>query len=291
MIYYGYDSNNGKLSASYPSIAQYSLHGSLSYFTSDSNVNINLGDRINRNTAYGYDNSFSAEGSYRYKKGMRLFARVASGYLAPSIFQLYNTGLGNGLLGPERSITYQVGMEQTNNVIKQKILLFYRNIDDMTDYNYNSGVYANYEKLRTWGVEYEIRVRLGNHFSLNGNYTFVAGRETTISRQDYTDTITYPYLIRRPKHIVNAGLGYEGKRIMANITGRYVGNYYDVGFGTNDYPMKHFLVVNASFSYSLTRDIRFFFSLENIGGTNFNDTRGFDSQPFSAVFGLRFLKQ
>ena len=286
LIYYGYDSSDGKLTAAYPTTAQYSLHSSLSYFTTDSSINIILGERINRNTAYGYNNTFSVEGAYRFKKGISLFAKAASGYLSPSIYQLYNNGVGNNNLAPEQSITYQTGIQHTNSILNHKILLFYRHLHNMMDYNYNTGIYANYEKLKSWGIEYETNLKLTNHFSFNGNYTFLAGRETTISRQDYTDTITYPYLIRRPKYIVNAGISYHDNRFAATLTSRWVSNYYDVGFGANDYPMKSYIVVGSSFSYSPSSHLKCFINIQNLTNNKFIDTRGFNSTPFMVLAGV-----
>jgi vitamin B12 transporter len=289
LIYYGYDSSAGKLSAYYPTTAQYSLHVSLSYSTTDSSFNINLRDRLNRNTAYGYNNTFSVEAAYIFKEGFQLFARVASGYLTPSVYQLYDNGVGNNALGPEQSITYQAGIEQTNAILKHKILLFYRHIDNMMDYNYNTAVYSNYEKLKSWGVEYETKLMLFRHLSFNGNYTFLVGRETTISRQNYTDTITYPYLIRRPKHIVNAGINYEGKRFMASITGRWVSNYYDVDFGANDSLMKSYILLGLSVSYSPNSHLKGFMDIQNILDNRFIETLGLNTTPFLIRLGFSIL--
>ncbi|MFP5040910.1 TonB-dependent receptor plug domain-containing protein [Parasediminibacterium sp. JCM 36343] len=286
--YSNYDSSTGQGTSFYPSVSQYASYANLGYANKDSSLNIGLGGRLNKHSAYGYTHSFSFDVAYRYHH-VQLSGNIATGYKNPSIYQLYNDIAGNAALSPEQSVSYRMCIQHKQGIFIQQLQFFYRTINNMIDFNGTSSGYSNYAGQKVGGIEYEWKVKLSPHISFTGNYTFLSGNETTNSRINYTDTVTYTYLIRRPKHIANIGLHYTSSHFSAAITGRYVGNYYDVGYGEPDFAMKHFMVVNAYASFNIQPHFLVYMNAQNITNHTFFDIRGYNSIPLLINGGVRYI--
>jgi len=93
------------------SIHQTSFYSSLLY--NSNHFNIEMGGRYNSNSRYGNNNTFTLNPSYTINDHFRVFGSIASGFKAPTLYQLYaGFGSGNINLQPEKSINYEVGFQE-----------------------------------------------------------------------------------------------------------------------------------------------------------------------------------
>jgi len=287
--YYSTNFSNVTLQTKYPTTYQLGVYSTLKYTSLNNRYQASLGYRTNQNNIANIDNSYFITNAYQFNKKFSILSNISSGFTTPSIYAAKDSFVGNEKLLSERSISFQIGIEYKTKSWQQKLLIFHNNMNNGIDFNSNIGTFSNCNGFKIWGIEYETKLKLTNHFSFNCNYTFSVGKETTISRQDYTDTITYPHLVRIPKHIVNAGFSYHDKRFAASINGHWVSNYYDVGWITNDYPMKSYIVLGSSFSYSPSSYLKCCVNIQNLTNNKFIDTRGFNSTPFMVQIGVSIL--
>ena len=150
------------------------------------------------------------------------------------------------------------------------------------------GTYTNFSKEKCWGIQYEINWEINNNFSLSGNYAFVTGNDYTKDRISFYDTVTYPYLIRRPEHMINIGIHYTHKPFKIGITAKYSGNFHDISNGLPEYIMPHFIVMNLYSSYYFNKHFQMFINAQNILNNTFFDVKGYNSIPLLVTGGLSY---
>jgi len=273
----------------YPSTSVSSLYSKLSYATSDSILAIDFAARLTNHNAFGNIFSYSISSNYSIAKHTELFASVTTGFKTACLYQLYNNyGSANNSLSPEKTIDFHVGICYKNNYITQQLNMYYNSLTNLIYWDNNIGAYDNINSQKTWGLQYELNWKLDTTFNITTNYSFTGGSEYGVSRQNYSDFVTYPYLFRRPKHVLNAGLHYHSKKVNAGITGRFIGNNYDINPGNSDYVIPSFFVMNSYSTYKANSSCSIYINIQNLLNNNFYDVKGFNSTPFIFNTGISF---
>ncbi|HSC54710.1 MAG TPA: TonB-dependent receptor [Phnomibacter sp.] len=267
------------------SLWQGSIYGSLVYTTG--RLNIEAGGRYNKHERYGNNATFTFNPSFAISDHYRLFGSVASGFKAPSLYQLYS-GYGNKDLQPEKSINYELGIQQSCGKISNRLLYFYRDITDGIDFDNINYSYFNISKQKVQGLELESSYNPTNSVSIKLNYTFLHPTENVQSRMTFKDT-TYDYLLRRPTHQLNATVGWNiTEAFYASLNGKYVSDRYDAaGYMVPDAKMNAYGLLGAYFEYKLPNNHpKFFLDLQNITNKHFVDTYGYNTIPFNIQCGV-----
>lgn len=268
-------------------IGQASIYGSILYNSLNKKLNIELGGRLNLHSRYGDNYTYTFNPSYNINKYYRIFGSVATGFKAPSLYQLYDAYSGNGKLLPEKSINYEVGVQQTHSMMKNRLVFFYREIKNGIDYDYMAYKYFNFVKQIVRGVEYEAFIRINEKMNITGNYTFLSADERSQNRVNFKDT-SYNYLLRRPKHNINLTTGYNiNNNIYISISGKYVSSRNDVGgYQKSDVVLKDYFILNAYGDYKLNQKMKLFIDMQNITNTKFFDINGYNGIPFLLKGGI-----
>ncbi|MBC7867106.1 MAG: TonB-dependent receptor [Gloeobacteraceae cyanobacterium ES-bin-316] len=271
------------------SLHQTSFYSSLLFSAFNKKLNIEIGGRTNKHSRYGNNSTYTFNPSYSINKYWRVFGSIASGFKAPSIFQVYDQFSGNADLQPEKSTNYELGVQQTNDKISSRVVYFHRDIKNGIDYDYIDFKYFNFVEQIVDGAEVELSLRLVKNLSLTANYTLLTGNEQTQSRKNTNDT-TYSYLLRRPKHNFNARLGYQfSNGLFASISGKSVSSRYDVGgYLKDDILLEDYFLLGAYAEYKCKDHLKFFLDLQNITNKKFFDLRGYNSIPFLVNAGVTF---
>ena len=284
-------SSFGPYSSSFPdtSLHQTSFYSSLFFSALNKKLNIEIGGRTNKHSRYGSNSTYTFNPSYNIDKNWRVFGSIASGFKAPSIFQLFDAYSGNTDLQPEKSTNYELGIQQTHEKISTRAVYFHRDIKNGIDYDYVNYKYFNFVKQIVDGVELELAVVPVKNLSLTANYTLITGEEKTQSRKNVHDT-TYNYLLRRPKNNININIGYQFcKDVFVSISGKSVSSRYDVGgYKKEDVLLDSYFLLSAYAEYKYKDHIKFFVNLQNITNKKFFDTRGYNAIPFLINGGITF---
>jgi len=269
------------------SLHQTSLYASLIFRALGNHFTLETGGRYNSHSRYGHNSTFTINPSYSFNSHFRVFGSIASGFKAPSIFQVYDQYSGNSALRPERSVNFEIGLQQTHPVISSRLVGFHRDIKNGIDYNYVSFQYFNFIRQTVDGAELEIRVMPFSALTITGNYTYLNGEEKTQSRKDFSDT-TYSYLLRRPKHNLNMEISYRfHKKAEAGIRAKSVSRRHDIGgYKKEDVSLEGYLIFSAYAGYQWKPGIRFFADAQNLTGKKFFDLRGYNSIPFLVNGGI-----
>lgn len=274
-------------------MSQTSLFSSLLFNSKNKKLNIELGGRLNTHSRYGSNYTYTFNPSYNISNNYRIFGSIASGFKAPSLYQLYaGGGIGNAALLAEKSVNYELGIQQQFKKFNNRIVLFYRDIKDGIDYrNPNPGItsgYFNFIQQVVRGIEYEMSIQPTTKLLITGNYTFLASEENTQSRVNFKDT-SYTYLLRRPKHNLNLNIAYQfTPTLYVSVAGKYVSKRNDVGgYKRADVELDGYFLLNAYAEFELNRHVKFFADVQNLTNTKFFDIRGFNAIPTMINAGVR----
>ncbi len=276
----------------YPSIvkdstvSQAALYSSLMYNGLNEKLNIELGGRLNVNSRYGSNATYTFNPSYKLAEHYRVFGSISTGFKAPSLYQLYSA-YGNANLKAEKSTNYEIGVQQQYATVSNRLVFFYSEINNGLDYNYLTNKYFNIDHQTVRGLEYEMAVKITKALSITGNYTYLSSTVYTQSRVNYHDT-SYNYSLRVPKHNVNITVGYQiTDGFYASISGKYVSSREDVGgYKKPDALLNDYFLLNGYAEYKFKDKLKLFANFQNITDKKYFDIRGYNSLPFNFTAGF-----
>lgn len=276
-------SDFGAYESAFPdtSHSQGSLYASLLYNASNAKLNVEVGGRLNVHSRYGSNGTYTFNPSYSFSEHFRVFGSVATGFKAPTLFQLFSS-YGEQGLKPEESKTIEAGVQQTHNVLQTRLVFFHRSIRHGIDFDYINYKYYNFISQKVAGLEAEVTWQPATTgLTVSGNYTYLHPKETSQSRLNFTDT-TYSYLLRRPKRSLNLTGGYQFQHgLFISLSGKYVSNRYDVsGYQLPDVLLDSYFLLNAYAEYKFKPRFKLFADAQNITGKKFFDVLGYNSSPF-----------
>ena len=204
---------------------------------------LTLGGRVETNDSYGTHVVPRAALAVRLREGedaTTLRTSAGLGIKEPSFFESYGESFfaqGNPDLDPERSTTFDVGVEQRllANRLKASLTYFHNDYRDqiaysVVDFNTFEGTYVNLAHTRAQGLEVSLEARPVPQLSLSGQYTLLEG-EILESPSDFDPVyaVNQP-LLRRPKHQGSLGAQLSFSRWSAGVTLALVGERADSDF-------------------------------------------------------------
>jgi outer membrane cobalamin receptor len=178
---------------------------------------------------WDYHPSFGTEGSpkaglcYKVTKKTTLRASGGKAYRAPTFNDLYWLGTtyqGNPDLKPEKAWAWDAGIDQilTKNLLG-KLTFFRREVDNLIAWQRTAGISRpqNINKALIWGIESELKAKMGKYFSSGIGYTWLETRNKTVG-VNYDNHLTY-----QPMHKANAYLEYKTKfGLLARVEEEFV---------------------------------------------------------------------
>lgn len=192
-----------KQQASYeeqPALEQNDLFANIVY-VSPSGLNFNAGVRRNDHETYGEHYTYSVNPSYSFgidEQQLKLFGSYNTAFIAPSLFQLYDTYSGNADLAPEESQSLELGLTWVREDGHATLAFFQRTEDPKIVYDFATYAYANAPSdIKYQGLELSYNNRLFEIVDFDLNYTFTQLKNGN--------------LVRLPKHALNTNLNYAFK--------------------------------------------------------------------------------
>jgi vitamin B12 transporter len=208
-----------------------------------SGLAVNLNARVDDNDAFGTFFTYRAGVAYRIAHS-RLRASVGRGFKAPTFCEQFCDApfvVGDSSLSPERSTSWEVGVEQ--GIAAGRVTLWATYFDqrfaDMIVYDGGAApgtpTYRNGARARAHGLETGITSVLGNGIRASASYTYLRTRATDDAGMPSAAFAAGQPLIRRPEHSAELALR---ARILDRMTVGgsmiYTGRREDVDF--NQFP-------------------------------------------------------
>ena len=246
---------------------------------------LEIGGRMNQNNRYGNNQTFTISPSYAFNTNWRWLASASTGYKAPSLYQLSY----NEKLKPEQSFNTEVGLEYKTNFVYTRAVYYNRIINNGIDYNYIDYNFFNYIQQKVNGLEVEMNWQVNEKNKILFNYTLMNGQETNQNRVTTTDTITYAYLLKRPKNTASIQWNYQlSAALQGSVSAKYVSKRYDVGgYGVQDVTLKDYTLLNAHIQYKYNPHIVLYADAQNLGDTVFQEINGYNAIGTMWMVGIR----
>lgn len=225
---------------------------------------VTAGIRYDKHQKFGSVSTFRIAPVYFIQStNTKIKFSYGNGFKAPSLYYLYDPAFGNPELKPEKSKSWDAGIEQfiDNGNYSFSIIYFSADINDMFGYDKNFKT-INIAKAKSSGVEITTLAKF-NKLSFNANYTY------TNAIDDYELSPEYKQeLLRRPKNQFYFYANYFiSQDFDANISVKYVGKRIDKDFSS--FPAKRitlqdYTLFNIAMNYKLFDEVTLNGRIENL---------------------------
>jgi vitamin B12 transporter len=213
-------------------------------------VFVTIGGRLEHNESFGTEAVPRASVAVVARPGSgnvgetRVRGSFGMGIKEPSMLESFGLSFfarGNPDLEPERSRSFEIGVDQRFGRDRAKIELAYfdNRFEDLiwtqtTDFTTFEGRYVNLVGLsRAQGMEAVVDAAPFQMIRVRAGYTFLASRIV----ESNADTPVFQegqWAFRRPRHSGYAGMTLEWQRLLADVNGLFVGRFVDNDFGLFD---------------------------------------------------------
>ncbi|MFO0698912.1 MAG: TonB-dependent receptor [Nitrospira sp.] len=266
---------------------------------------INLWDRLfltagGRHDSYnkfGDATTYRVTGGYLVKEtGTKLRGSYATGFKAPTLNDLYFEGFGNPNLKPEKSLSMDLGVEQSlfNGRLQLNAGYFWNRFQNLIQFAFGippcpSSAFTlscpvNVADAKTQGWEFGFKAEILKGLELRGQYTY------TLTRAFDTAALPFPLggdkrLPRWPVDQATVGLTYQPiESLRLNIDYRFVGARNDKVTNVPSEKLGVFNIVNLSASYDVTKNWQAYIRVDNLFNEKYEEILYFGT-PIRSIFG------
>lgn len=270
-------------------IEQFGLVGEYRY--NGEAVDLSAAIRHDFNDTFRDATTFRLGAGYRVAEGTRLRAAAGSGIKNPGFFELYGfvdgRFIGNAALRPEKSVGWEVGIDQSiGDIGSVAVTYFDAQLDGEIFTTFPPPNFIATPANRTTtstqrGVEVAVNATLGAGFSVDAAYSYLNAKEN--GREE----------VRRPRHIASAALNWTAPRdaASASLVVRHNGRALDDAFTDPSFravrvTLDDYTLVNLNARVKVTEGINAFARVENILDTRYEQVFSFVSPGRSAAVGV-----
>ena len=267
-----------------------------------------VGVRLDHHETFGSHTTYRFAPTYNFAKTeTRIKGSVGTGFRAPSLFELYGAPAtydwgtaiyqyqnGNEDLSPEKSFSWDVGIEQylLDQQIQLEVTYFYNDIDDyiegshltstetvagVTTYTYET---INIANLKTQGVETVVSLYPCDFFDATLSYTYTDSKQDDGSRKD-----------RLPIHkgSLSANI-YPTPELTITPSILYVGERNDTSYldwSPREVTLKEYVILNLAASYQINEYLKVFGRIHNLLDKNYEEVADYGTAGASGYLGLK----
>ena len=248
--------------------------------------------RFDNNSQFKKAHTSRLEAVYHLNKSLRFRSTLGTAIKNPTFterFGFYNNFIGNPVLDPEDSISWELGFDK--ELFGGKTLLsatsFNTELENEIDGNYldpTTFLYTSINRLgksKRKGMELTTVTKLNNNLSLNTSYTYTDSIELNMDNI-YIDEV------RRPRHIASLNFSWQAmSNLHINTNIQYNGSQTDIVY-PNIVALKHFTLVNLNLNYSLEDNLDIYLRLDNLLDEDYEEVFSYQTLGFGANLGMRF---
>jgi vitamin B12 transporter len=291
---FGGDSEWTRFSSTFDAEAKANLtsgHALLGW--SNTRASLAAGVRVDDHSRFGTAWTFGANGSFELIENLRLRASYGEGFKAPTLYQLLSD-YGNAALNPERSKSYDAGLEwgAAYGKLHAAVTVFRRDSRNLITFvscaSLNAcatrpfGLYDNVGLARAQGVEAELGARPTDTLHLQAAYTYLETENRTPGNANRGKD-----LARRPAHALTLSSDWTtplaGLTLGADL--RLVGDSFDNASNTRRLDGYALTTVRASFP--LTEKVELYGRVENLFDAKYQTVADYNTWGRAAYLGIR----
>jgi vitamin B12 transporter len=272
-----------------------------------SGLALNVNGRVDDNSGFGTFFTYRAGAAYRLPSHTRLRASLGRAFKAPTFCEQFCDApfvVGDSSLQPERSTSWEVGVEQEIEGGRLSLWATYfdQHFRDMIVYDGSAPpgepTYLNGAAAWARGVETGITASLGAGVSATGSYTYLTTKATDDGGIPSASFADGEPLIRRPKHSAALTLRarlFDRGSLGGSVT--YVGRRDDVDFAqfpSQRVQLPGYAIVDLAGEVELLRPgagragLAGVVRVENLFNKHYDQVVGFAGHPRGVFGGAKF---
>lgn len=204
------------------------------------------------------------------------------GFKAPSLYQLYDTFSGTPTLRPERSKSYDIGIDQAlgGRAVTASLTLFRRDTRNQIDFDNGTFTYGNIDRTRAKGAEVAVALRPVDAFAVTASYSYLDAR-------DRSPGATFGNrLARRASNAVSVSADYDwsfGLSTGATLT--HVGDSFDDPANTRR--LDGYVLAGVRAAIGLSDRFELFGRIDNLFDAGYTTAYGYGNLGRAAYGGVR----
>lgn len=265
------------------------------------------GLRVDDNSAFGLHVTYQGSAAYTFPTQTKLRAAIGTGFKAPTFFENFSntsTARGNPDLDPERSLSWEAGIEQTlwGKRLRLAATYFGNRFKDLIEFTSRPAPAApnffNIQEVVSAGAELSAAVTPLPGLDIEVDYTYL---HTEVTDPGFSTDPSGAFvkgrpLLRRPQHKVHLALTYTWQRFLGRLDLTHVGDREDRDFTQT--PARR--VVNPAYSkldlslrYTVLQDwagirtLDVFARGENVLDDRYDEALGFRAPGIAGFGGVR----
>lgn len=248
-------------------------------------LSVSGGMRYDDHSQFGGVTTFGANANLAldHDEHMRLRFAYGEGFRTPSLYQLYDTFSGNSALLPERSHSFDVGLDQDIAEGRGRVsfTLFTRTTRNQIDYDNLTFRYANIARTRANGAEIEVGITPVDGLDLALAYSLIDTRDRSL------DSPTFDrHLSRRPVHSVTASVDQRWRfGLTTGATVRLVSDSVDPT--APDGTIDGYVLLDLRAGLPITDRFELYARLENAFDARYETAYGYATYGRAAYGGVR----
>ena len=248
-------------------------------------LSLSGGVRHDDHSQFGGATTFGANANYSPNAGAtNVRLSYGEGFKAPSLYQLYDRGgSGNPALRPERSKSYDIGIDQSLADGRALISLtaFLRNTTDQINYDNATFTYGNIDRTRAKGVEATLALKPVDALNVTASYSYIDARDR--SGRPAFDGKRLP---RRAEHAVSLSADYDwsfGLSTGATLT--MVGDSFDDA--ANAVPIDGYALAGIRAAFPVGPHFEITGRVDNLFDADYATASGYGTYGRAAYGGVR----
>ena len=264
------------------------------------------GLRVEGHSEFGTELTYQFSAAYFLPGGTKLRAALGSGFKAPTLFENLSTlpgALGNPNLDPERSTTWELGVEHKlwADRLRFEGTFFSSRFKDLIDWGpapQGQPNYFNIQEAEAHGLELSATVTPLPAWTFGSAYTWLRSEVTDagFSTSATAAFVEGESLLRRPEHKVHAFGSYAQGRFNGRLDLHHIGVRNDRHYPgwpqpTRAVDNRSYTKVNVVLGYKLIagerRTLELFGRVENLFDEDYYEVYGFATPGFAAFGGIR----
>ncbi|MDX3899428.1 MAG: TonB-dependent receptor [Sphingobium sp.] len=242
------------------------------------------GARHDDHSQFGGATTFGANANYTPNGGAtNLRLSYGEGFKAPSLYQLYDSFSGNAALRPERSKSYDLGLDQSlvDGRANLSVTLFRRDTRDQINYDNATFTYGNIDRTRAKGVEATMTLKPVDALTFTAAYSHVDARDRSDGSTNQGNRLP-----RRAGDAVSFSADYAwpfGLSTGATLTA--VGDSFDDA--GNSRRLDGYALVGVRASLPITDYLEVYGRVDNLADEDYVTAYGYGTYGRSAYGGVR----
>lgn len=242
------------------------------------------GLRHDQHSQFGGVTTFGANANWGLADGKtRIRFAYGEGFRAPSLYQLYDSYSGNAALKPERSHSFDLGVDRAFAGGKGQfaLTLFARTTNNQIDYDLATYRFANLARTLAHGLELSVDVKPVDDFTIGLAYSLVDTR----NRSPGSATFDH-HLARRPVNSASVSLDRRWSfGLSTGATLRLVENSLDPT--APDGRLGGYALLGLRASLPVSDALALYVRLDNAFDTRYETSYGYGTYGRSAYAGVR----